>query len=110
MGSSRADTPRKIMYFREDDTVPRFGVAISYEGKLWLAPQWNAGPTEGTLSPTRIISLSGLPVGSPSQRRSDTVLILSTPLSRRVLEGHREAQDPLVIEQPQIVLNDADMP
>jgi hypothetical protein len=102
--------PRKIMYFRDGDSAPLFGTAIRHEGKLWLVPWWNEGPTEGTRSPARIICLSSFAVGSPTPTRSDADLILSRPLNRLVLEGQSEGQNPLVIEQPKIVLNVAGMP
>ena len=107
--SDEYEAPRKVMYSREDDGAPLYGWAIWHEGKLWLVPHWNAGPSADTLSPARIISLSGLPVGSPSPPRSDNALILSTSLSRRVLEGHREDQDPLAEEHPQIVVKKSDI-
>jgi len=109
MSDDDTDVPRKVMYFRRDDSETLFGWVIRYEGTLWLVPHWDVGPTEDTLTPARIISLFGLPVGSPSQHRSDCDLILSTPLSRRVLEGHREEQDPPVKERPPIVVKTSDI-
>jgi hypothetical protein len=94
----------KIMYFREGDGAARYGWTLRYEGVLWLVPQWDVGPSAGTLRPTRIISLSGLPVGSPSPPRSDCDLVLDSSLSRRVLEARREAQDPQVMEEPPVVV------
>jgi hypothetical protein len=109
MADNDAELPRKIMYFRRDDGAVLYGWVIQYEGVLWLVPQWDVGPSAGTLRPTRIISLSGLPVGSPSPRRSDNALVLSTPLSKHVLEGRREVQDPLAEEHPPIVVKKSEI-
>src|ERR1700719_3470016 len=107
--SDETDAPRRVMYFHEDDGVPRYAWVIRYEKKLWLVPQWDIGPTEGTLSPARIICLFGLPVGSPSRPRSNCDLILETPLSKRVLEGRGEAQNLQVMEKPPIVVKESDV-
>jgi len=104
-----AEAPRKTMYYREGDGAPVYGWTIRYEGTLWLVPYWDVGPSEGTLRPARIISLSGLPVGSPTPRRSDCDLVLSTPLSKRALEGRREEQDPQVLERPPIAVRETDV-
>jgi len=108
-GLDGVETPRKTMYFREGDSSPIYGWTIRYEGKLWLVPHWNAGPTSDTLRPARIISLYGLPVGNPTPPRSDCDLILSTPLSKHALEGHREEQNLLVVEQPPIAVKKTDV-
>lgn len=104
-----AEAPEKTMYFREGDAMPRYGWTIRYEGGLWLVPQWDAGPTADTLRPTRIVSLFGLPVGNPTPPRSDCVLVLSTPLSKRALEGQREEQGPPVMERPPIAVKKTDV-
>jgi hypothetical protein len=37
-----------ILIIREDDGALLRGDTIEYEGKLWLVPEWLAGPTKGT--------------------------------------------------------------
>jgi len=107
--SDETEAPRKVMYFREDDGERLYGWVLWYERKPWLVPHWDVGPSEGTLTPARIISLIGFPFGSPSQPRSDCDLIAERPLRRRVLEGRGEAQDPPVKERPPIVVKVSDV-
>jgi hypothetical protein len=98
---------RKVLYIRADDGMQLIGDVIEHERKSWLVPQWNVGPTEGTLCPARIICLVGLPFG-PSRQHQNVDLTLDTRLSRDVLEGRKASQNPLVIEKPDIILRDDD--
>jgi hypothetical protein len=97
---------RKVLFVREDDGIEFIGDSIEYERKRWLVPEWLVGPTEGTLCPARIICLAGLPVGSPGIGYQNVDLVLSTPLSRDILEGRKVSQSPLVIERPDIHLRE----
>jgi hypothetical protein len=96
---------RKTQYIREDDGMQFIADTIEYERKLWLVPEWLVGPTEGTLCPARIICLTGLPLGK-SGTHQNVDLILGVPLSKDVLEGRKESQNPRVIERPDIVLRE----
>jgi len=43
---------------RADDGELLEADTIEYEGKLWIVPEWLAGPTKGTEMPARIICLA----------------------------------------------------
>lgn len=87
------------------------GDIIEYEGKLWLVPEWRAGPTKGTARPARIICLDGMPLSKPIRHQDYADLALSTPLSTAILEGRTASQEPPVIERPDIFLRlDIDFP
>jgi hypothetical protein len=91
----------KIMIQREDDGALFMGDAIKYEDKLWLVPEWTAFPSERIQKPVRIISLDGLPRGpAPPQYPAD--FFLQRPMTKALLEGQRTADDPVVIEGPDL--------
>jgi hypothetical protein len=96
---------RKVVFMKEDGGSLLLGDVIEYEGKLWLVPEWLAGPTAGTEVPARIICLDGMPLRKPAPQYQDRAdWVLSTPLSTDILEGRRVSQNPLVIERPKIHL------
>jgi hypothetical protein len=96
---------RRVLFAKEDDGSFLLRDVIEYEGKLWLVPEWSAGPTAATEMPARIICLDGMPLRKPSPQYQDRVdWVLSTPLSTDILEGRRASQNPLVIERPRIHL------
>ncbi len=78
---------------------------IEYEGKLWLVPEWLAGPIQGTERPARIIGLHGLVTEKahpPYDKDVDMILLI--PLSKDTLAGGT-AQGLVVIQAPNIVLS-----
>jgi hypothetical protein len=76
---------------------------IEHEGKLWLVPEWNAGPIQGTERPARIICLHGLPTQRASPHRQDKVdMELLIPLSKATLAGGT-AQGLDVREAPDVI-------
>jgi|SRR6266404_2171903 len=96
---------RKIIFMKEEDGSLLLGDIIEYEQKLWLVPEWLAGPTAGTESPARIICLDGMPLSKAGPQHQDRAdWILATPLSTDILEGRRVSQNPIVIERPDIHL------
>jgi hypothetical protein len=101
---------RTILYIRADDGQHFTGYEIRHEGKSWLVPSWEIGPAEGTLRPERIICLDGFPAGkshSPAYNNYD--LVLSYALSKDILEGHVKSQSPVVIERPDIIVQENDV-
>ena len=92
---------RRALYVREDDGQEFIGHVVEYERKLWLVPEWLAGPTKGTLSPARIICTDGLSLTKAAP--GDQVdFVLARKLSRAVLEGRAVVQSLAVIERPDI--------
>jgi hypothetical protein len=93
----------KIVFQVSDDGSLMLGDAIRHKGKLWLVPEWRAGPEAGTERPARIISLDGLSLEKPGpQYQAD--YFLPIPLSKSTLAGGR-AQVLDVIEAPDIIRN-----
>jgi hypothetical protein len=101
---------RTILYFRADDGEHFTGYEIKYEGKPSLVPSWDVGPTEGTLRPVRIICLSGFAPGkSPLPFYKNFDLVLPNALSKDILEGLVKSQSPIVIERPDVVVQEEDV-
>lgn len=96
---------RTILFYKEGTGTPFIGHVIEHEGKSWLVPEWNRGPTQGTSCPARIVCLDGLPLSKPGTQY-DVDLALAVPLHRDILEGRRVSQSPLVIERPEIFLRE----
>ena len=59
------------------------------------------------MRPARIICLDLWPFG-PSRNHQD-VDVVTDPLNRNIVEGLLPSKDPLVIEAPDIVLNEDDV-
>jgi hypothetical protein len=77
---------------------------IEWQGKLWLVPEWLAGPEAGTERPARVIGLHGLPLQKPlPPYQADWQLI--TPLSKDALAGRSTYQGLDVREAPDIIRN-----
>lgn len=96
---------RRVVFVKEDDGSLLLRDVIEYVGKLWLVPEWLAGPTAATEIPARIICLDGMPLGKPPPEYQDRAdWFLPTPMSTDILEGRRVSQNPLVIERPKIHL------
>jgi hypothetical protein len=96
---------RKIVFQRQDDSVLLLGDVIEHDKKLWLVPEWLEGPTEGTQRPARIICLDGMPISEAGvQYRGKADFVLTTPLSREILDGRTVSQNPLAIERPNLIL------
>jgi hypothetical protein len=94
-----------LLFIREEDNFPLLGHVMKRDDGLWLVPEWYEGPRPRTLKPARIISLADLHLTKSAQdNRAD--LVLATPLSKDVLEGRSVGQPPVVIEAPDIVLNE----
>jgi hypothetical protein len=92
-----------VRYLQDDGVIRDDGNLIDYEGKLWLVPEWLAGPTSGTRCPARIICTSSLgltkaPAGSVFE------YLLERPLHRDVVEGRKVTQTPYVKPRPEITL------
>jgi hypothetical protein len=96
---------RKLIFQTLEGGGLFIGDVIEHQGKLWLVPEWLAGPTKGTARPARIICLDGLPLSKRSQHQDHADWALSTPLSTEILEGREASQSPLVIERPDIFLH-----
>jgi hypothetical protein len=94
-----------LLYIRGDDNFPLLGHAMKCDDELWLVPQWYEGPRPRTLKPARIISLAYLHLTKAAQD-NPADLVLTTPLSRDVLEGRSTGQNPVVIEAPDMVLDE----
>jgi hypothetical protein len=58
----------KTLIQRVDDGELLAADTIEYEGKLWIVPEWLAGPTKGTEMPARIICLDNLLTAKPGPR------------------------------------------
>jgi hypothetical protein len=86
---------------RADDGELLEADTIEYEGRLWIVPEWLAGPTKGTEMPARIICLDNLQTAKPGPRYWAD-LVLSIPLSKDFLEGRALIQGVAVIEKPDI--------
>lgn len=95
---------RKLIFQTLEGGGLFIGDVIEHQGKLWLVPEWLAGPTKGTARPARIICLEGLPLSKPNPQQDHADWALSTPLSTEILEGRKASQNPLVIERPDIFL------
>ena len=91
----------KTLIQRADDGELLEADTIEYEGKLWIVPEWLAGPTKGTEMPARIICLDNLQTAKPGPRYWAD-LVLSVPLSKDFLEGRALMQGVAVIEKPDI--------
>ena len=96
---------RKTLIVRKEDALPFAVDTIEYRGKLWLVPEWLRGRTAGTWSPTRIICIDALSL-TKAEPEQDADFVLTTPLSRSVLEGRAVTQDHVVIERPDISMRE----
>jgi hypothetical protein len=76
---------------------------IEWQGKLWLVPEWLAGPEPRTERPARIIGLHGLML-QKAHPPYQADYMLGTPLSKDTLAGGT-AQGLDVIQAPDIVRN-----
>jgi hypothetical protein len=76
----------KTLIQRADDGELLEADTTEYEGRLWIVPEWLAGPTKGTEMPARIICLDNLQTAKPGPRYWAD-LVLSIPLSKDFLEG-----------------------
>jgi hypothetical protein len=95
----------KTLILRHEDNAILAVDTIEYKGKLWIVPEWLAGPTKGTEWPARIICLDGLPlVKPPLQYENLADRYLSIALSKETLEGRSITQGFVVIERPDILL------
>ena len=93
------------LWVSDEDALPFAVDTIEYRGKLWLVPEWLRGRIEGTWSPTRIICVDVLSL-TKAEPEQDADFVLTTPLSRSVLEGRAVTQDHVVIEGPDISLRE----
>lgn len=91
----------KIVFQLWDDGSILLGDAIQWSGKLWLVPEWIAGPLPKTEKPARIISLHGLVLQKPGPNYQADYM-LTIPLSKATLAGDTY-QGLVVIEAPDIV-------
>lgn len=100
MNDYAAVSPRKTLYFRSDDSSPKYGSVVELEGIAYLMPHEALipGPTKGTVAPTRIIDLSHVQHAPSPSHRADCDLIICETLDRHLFE----AQGPRVIENPRV--------
>lgn len=72
--------------------------------KLWIVPDWIEGIIPGTVSPLRIICLTGLPTCSPyvGQGYPEHDRVLTIPLGKDTLEGGT-IQGIAVLEKPDMI-------
>lgn len=85
---------------------------IEHEGALWLVPEWLEAPDLKVRKPVRIIRLSGLEY-QQFQNPHPADFLLNDPIPKDVFEGRAPSVEGgpfLVVEAPEIVLNDDDMP
>jgi hypothetical protein len=94
---------KRLLFLKEEGGIPFIGDVIEYQNKLWLVSGWIAGPTAGIECPERIVCLDGLRLDKALPEHNAD-LVLTTPLSRDILEGRRVSHNPLVIERPEIHL------
>ena len=79
--------------------------AIEHEGALWLVPEWLQNPTEGWMTPVRIIRISGFRLQKLPPGNWIGDYILNDPIPRDVLEGRTAAKSGVqfeVVERPDI--------
>jgi hypothetical protein len=94
----------KTVILQHDDGSIFLCDTIEWQGKLWLVPEWLAGPEPRTERPARIIGLHGLVLQKPGPNyQADYMLTL--PLSKDTLAGRSTYQGLDVREEPDIVRN-----
>ena len=98
----------RVLIKCHDDGSAMILDAIVYEGKLWLVPEWIAGPDGKAERPTRLIDIDMLPKSKPAPEY-DADLELLIPLSRRTLAGRGEEQNLDVIDAPMIDLGGGEL-
>jgi hypothetical protein len=101
---------KRVRYFIKDNGEACIGQIIEHQRKKWLvrSSDWLEGPRKGTVRPARIICLDLWPFG-PSRNHQDVDVVATDPLNRNIVEGLLPSKDPLVIEAPDIVLNEDDV-
>ena len=78
---------------------------ISYEGKLWLVPEWLSPPDGGWQTPARIVCIDGLQVQNLSDSAMPADYLLTYPVPKSVLDGETDTeggQKYVVVERPDI--------
>lgn len=76
---------------------------IEYQGGLWLVPKWIDMPSEGYVSPMRLIRMDVLPHQRTPGGPGD--YMLNHPVPRAVLDGNVSPQSAkafVVLEQPDL--------
>ena len=78
---------------------------ISYEGKLWLVPEWLSPPDGGWQAPARIVCIHDLQYEDISNSEMPADYLLNYPVPKSVLDGETdtaEGQKYEVVERPDI--------
>ena len=78
---------------------------ISYEGKLWLVPEWLSPPDGGWQTPARIVCIHGLQYQDITESEMPADYFLNYPVPKSVLDGETDAvkgHKYVVVERPDI--------
>ncbi len=95
---------KTLLAFEDEATGATYlTTTISYEGKLWLVPEWLENPKEGWSAPARIVCMDGL--AYQSVEGADYQYVLNNPIPRLVYDGQvhwYKGRKYVVVEQPDI--------